>query len=666
AGGAASLAAASRHSRSGWGIDPEADAEENNLGWPPRVVLTPITKHERQTTHSTFSMEHEGGDSSMTSHRNNRVWTTYNSYNTVLRIEQNSPLITQLNVYDDTPFTVEDWIRLGRAVGGNTNIVELRLRFFTDGADDDPIRSTEVQNAFCAGLARNRSIQKFQSNNIHYTSEQIGIMRPFFSHNASLTRIKFDGSELEPGAIGVLTEAIKKRGGKCQDHSFIRIQIGCWVTKTSRRNSGPRKDVLPFDKLDIEWVHQKLDLYQNRIRDDGCMVIAESLRTNKRLRWLSVGMNNITSDGFASFIPAVYDTSSIDSTLNSNHTLEQVTTYRERFAPRELLDILRMNKTTDKRSTAKLKVLRCHFFDGNFDMTAIASLDMKLLPCLLGWFARLKESKNADFKVLQSCRSTVYRMIQRNPELCRCPHYENMRPVVQIEKETDWSIALEAINTRHRLIAYPVMPKGRATSSHVTAVNIRISPPGSPLAYQISPKMFRSWAEVAQVTFTEISYFDLHWPDNSKPATACEYDKVLAAPHHVIAAQSRRRPILASFDPNDRFLLAVLNFVSHELAKRALEQPPRCLLDQRQAVDGIGPLPSERLARERHLAKIPSIEQGGQEKHDVGIEERRLNGCDLLPLNGIERAGHGTGGCLMLLWLVLIWWARGSVISQSN
>jgi len=428
--------------------DPEADAEENNLGWPPRVVLTPITKHERQTTHSTFSMEHEGGDSSMTSHRNNRVWTTYNSYNTVLRIEQNSPLITQLNVYDDTPFTVEDWIRLGRAVGGNTNIVELRLRFFTDGADDDPIRSTEVQNAFCAGLARNRSIQKFQSNNIHYTSEQIGIMRPFFSHNASLTRIKFDGSELEPGAIGVLTEAIKKRGGNVKTiRSFeyrsdagsprqVAAIVDLAKTCSHLTNLTLSGFISGFDLTSCQAIAsflagnncmlRKLDLYQNRIRDDGCMVIAESLRTNKRLRWLSVGMNNITSDGFASFIPAVYDTSSIDSTLNSNHTLEQVTTYRERFAPRELLDILRMNKTTDKRSTAKLKVLRCHFFDGNFDMTAIASLDMKLLPCLLGWFARLKESKNADFKVLQSCRSTVYRMIQRNPELCRCPHYENM------------------------------------------------------------------------------------------------------------------------------------------------------------------------------------------------------------------------------------------------
>ena len=393
-----------------------------------------------------ISMEHEDGDSSMSSQRNNRVWTTYNSCNTVLRIEQNSPDVTQLNVYDEKPFTVEDWIRLGRAVGGNTIIVELRLRFSTDGADDDPIRSTDVQNAFCAGLARNRSIQTFQSNNIHYTSEQIGmIMRPFFSRNASLAKIKFDGSELEPVAIDALTEAIKERGENIKTVRSFEYRSGAGspsqvyalvdLAKTCSHltNLTLSGFVGGFDLGSCQAIAsflsskncmlRKLDLYQNRIRDDGCIVIAESLRTNKRLRWLSVGINNITSEGFLSFIPVVCDASSIDRTLNSNHTLEQVTTYRETFVPRELLDILQMNKITDKRTTAKLKVLRCHFFDGDFDMTAIAGLDTKLLPRLLGWFGRLKENKNADFKVLQSCRSTFYRIIQHKPELCRCPNY---------------------------------------------------------------------------------------------------------------------------------------------------------------------------------------------------------------------------------------------------
>ncbi|EJK76953.1 hypothetical protein THAOC_01252, partial [Thalassiosira oceanica] len=70
--------------------------------------------------------------------------------------------------------------------------------------------------------------------------------------------------------------------------------------------------------------------------------------------------------------------------------------------------------------------------------------------------------------------------------------------------------------------ACPVIPKGIATSSYVTAVNIRISPPGSPLAYEIFPKMLRSWAEDIQFSFTEIGPFDLHWPGNTDKAIARE------------------------------------------------------------------------------------------------------------------------------------------------
>ncbi|EJK73344.1 hypothetical protein THAOC_05036 [Thalassiosira oceanica] len=237
------------------------------------------------------------------------------------------------------------------------------------------------------------------------------------------------------------------------------------------------------------------------------------------------------------------------------------------------------------------------------------------------------------------------------------------------------------MNKRYRMIACPVVPAGNTTSDHVTTVDSRNCPPVRPLlASQISPEAFIPWAKALQFAFTEIGHFDLHWPDNTKTAKACEacdYGKVLAGPHHVIAAQGRRRLKSARDSTNHRSIFAVLNAASHELVegqlasqhkqvvmqldpalagvfpkarplplRGTLEQPPRCLLDQRQAVDGIGPLPSERLARERHLAKILRIEQGGQEKHDVGVEERRLDGGELQPLHSIARAGHGTDMCV--------------------
>jgi len=80
-------------------------------------------------------------------------------------IEQNTPHRRNIFVgnygYDDdfepSSFTREEWIQFGRAIGGNTTITRLVVVVDARG-DDNPIRSIDVQDAFCAGLARNRSI----------------------------------------------------------------------------------------------------------------------------------------------------------------------------------------------------------------------------------------------------------------------------------------------------------------------------------------------------------------------------------------------------------------------------------------------------------------------------------------------------------------------------
>ena len=85
-----------------------------------------------------------------------------------------------------------------------------------------------------------------------------------------------------------------------------------------------------------------------------------------------------------------------------------------------------MNNGTDKKFTAQLKVLRCHF-NGNFDLTAVAGLDAKALPNLLTWFGRLmNSSKSANREDERSCRSAFYRIIRHNPELCGYPSYEKV------------------------------------------------------------------------------------------------------------------------------------------------------------------------------------------------------------------------------------------------
>ena len=112
---------------------------------------------------------------------------------------------------EPSSFARGDWIQLGRAIGRNTTITRLVVSV-DDRGEDNPIRSIDVRDDFCSGLARNRSIQVFQTSSFEHTSGQIRTMRPFFSHNAHLAEIIFDDGSMDVGAIDMLTEAVKERG----------------------------------------------------------------------------------------------------------------------------------------------------------------------------------------------------------------------------------------------------------------------------------------------------------------------------------------------------------------------------------------------------------------------------------------------------------------------
>ncbi|EJK67435.1 hypothetical protein THAOC_11530, partial [Thalassiosira oceanica] len=69
----------------------------------------------------------------------------------------------------------------------------------------------------------------------------------------------------------------------------------------------------------------------------------------------------------------------------------------------------------------------------------------------------------------------------------------------------------------------------------------------------------------------------------------------------------------------------------------------------------------QRLACEGHLAKILRIEQGSQVKRDVGIEQCRLNGRNLLPLRGVAGTGHpwNVGS---LVWVLSLSWSAARLV----
>lgn len=66
---------------------------------------------------------------------------------------------------------------------------------------------------------------------------------------------------------------------------------------------------------------EHLLLTYNSVGDEGAELFASALKTNDKLLELNLGYNRITSVGMNALRTAVYDTSSLDSIVTSNHTV---------------------------------------------------------------------------------------------------------------------------------------------------------------------------------------------------------------------------------------------------------------------------------------------------------------------------------------------------------
>ena len=70
---------------------------------------------------------------------------------------------------------------------------------------------------------------------------------------------------------------------------------------------------------------ETLNLDNNEINDEGAEIIANSLKHNTKLKKLRLNKNdNITEKGFKAFLKLLVNVSSIEDTLNSNHTLSDL------------------------------------------------------------------------------------------------------------------------------------------------------------------------------------------------------------------------------------------------------------------------------------------------------------------------------------------------------
>jgi Leucine-rich repeat (LRR) protein len=132
-----------------------------------------------------------------------------------------------------------------------------------------------------------------------------------------------------------------------------------------------------------------LDLRGINIGDEGAIALADGLVGNTSLRNLFLCLGSgVTNVGWAAFSKLLCDTSSINNTYLSNHTLQTIrwAPWGEESLPGITPDVskfLMLNQEHEKPAIDK--ILTSH---SDFDMESFFQWKLKLLPVVVAWFTK--------------------------------------------------------------------------------------------------------------------------------------------------------------------------------------------------------------------------------------------------------------------------------------
>ena len=163
---------------------------------------------------------------------------------------------------------------------------------------------------------------------------------------------------------------------------------------------------------------EELRLYNNRFGDEGAITFANALAANSKLKALGLGDNDITVEGWSSFSKVLCDTSSINNTFLSNHTLGDLAYNKisPSNMPVDVRALLALNRSSeDKRQVAMEKILKHH---RHFDMQPFFEWDLKVLPIAIDWFDQARSIENTDETVIDKQKlGAIYQFIHAMPEV---------------------------------------------------------------------------------------------------------------------------------------------------------------------------------------------------------------------------------------------------------
>ena len=272
-------------------------------------------------------------DSESDSSSNSSEWEDLN-VNFIRRLQpmkDNDPNVTELYGSGDNEFiqyfTDEEWLEFGRALSKNTHLNNLQL--FRGALNDHKM------SLLFRGLTLSSSIKCLC---LHENELGTGItsMLPFLQNARNLVTLSLDHNSIQSEGFNVLLMAL------CDSTVKLLHCCGCNIESIHIDNDQyPAKlEALNLNRnrinedgcrglakllLKPDCALKRLDLSNNHVNDTGVENLVDALQKNSSLTVLRLQENmGMSIDGKIMLLKLVNDISSVEATLQSNHTLQTI------------------------------------------------------------------------------------------------------------------------------------------------------------------------------------------------------------------------------------------------------------------------------------------------------------------------------------------------------
>ncbi len=341
------------------------------------------------------------------------------------------PQLEQLNCFESS-IGRNGCVALGNTLGSMRNPNLKQLCLSDNSFDDEGLQVLVAGMRNCHNLAQlvldgNESIALdgfrslstlFQSAHSHMTILQLSSMnigdegmRTIAAGLASLQLLEIlDLSDNSIGDLGLQT--LLEGISHCYNLKELRLSANRSISAVGLRSLSA---LLQSDSCALDCLSIYLD------GDGVAAALANGLKGNIKLKKLIFNTDRLTSVGWSAFLRLLCDTSSVNNTYLSNHTIETIGYWGNLDTPEDVKQLLALNKRTGRPLAAIIKILNSH---PDFDIDPLCQWKLKLLPLVMSWFRRV-DALAGVYKILEKSEvtirsrklSTLYKFIRGMPLL---------------------------------------------------------------------------------------------------------------------------------------------------------------------------------------------------------------------------------------------------------